>query len=152
MGRKEKTLLASLLLLSSPSLCSAQTDIHRCKVSITDFNIDDKIELGSFTAKVEPEKLSIRTFQFPKTRLFVTASVLYMQASPYIKGSPPVEMILTLVLSRKAYTGVEYEMKNKDVITNARANISLKSLENAEIETIYLGKPEPVIIELKCTK
>jgi len=75
-----------------------------------------------------------------------------MQASPYIKGSPPVEMILTLVLSRKAYTGVEYEMKNKDVITNARANISLKSLENAEIETIYLGKPEPVIIELECTK
>jgi len=148
----KKTLFASLLLLFSSSLCSAQSNVHRCEVSITDFNIDDKIKLGSLTANVEPEKLSIKAFRFPDTKLFVTASVLYMQASPYIKGSPPVEMILTLALSRKAYSAIEPEMKMADVITNARATVSLKAFEEAEIETIYLGKPEAVIVTLECRK
>jgi hypothetical protein len=144
--------LACLLLLIHSSLCFAQSSIHRCDVSITDFNIDDKIKLGSFTAQVKAENLVTRAFRFPDTKLFVTAGVLYMQESPYVEGSLPVEMVLTLVLSRKPYSGVEPEWKNKDVITNARAAILLKSFEQAKIETIYLGKPETVTITLECKK
>jgi hypothetical protein len=148
----KKALLAGMLMLSGSGLCFTQSNIHRCEASVTDFNIDDKINLGGFTANVDPEKLSIKAFRFPGTKLFVTASVLYVQASPYAKGSPPVEMILTLVLSRRPYSGAEYDMKNKGVITNARVSVPLRSFEGAEIETIYLGRPEPMIIKAECNK
>jgi hypothetical protein len=65
---------------------------------------------------------------------------------------PIREMILTLALGKKAYSAIESEMKNEDVITNARSIVSLKSFERAEIETIYLGKGQPIIVELECKK
>ena len=139
------------LLLLGSSITLAQSSTHRCEVSITDFNIDDKIKLGSFTSDAKKkEPLFTKSFQFPDTKLFVTASVLYID--PYAEETPPNEMILTLALSKKAYSAIEAEMKDTDVITNARARVPLKSFERAAIETIYLGKPEAVIIELECKK
>jgi len=82
----------------------------------------------------------------------VTVSVLYMQESPYKEGSPPVEMILTLVLGKKAYSNIENEMRNLEVLSIARAVVPLKSFEESKVETIYLAKRQPVIITLECSK
>ena len=75
-----------------------------------------------------------------------------MQASPYKAGSPPVEIILTLVLGKKAYSNIENQMRNLEVLSIARAVVPLKSFEESRVETIYLGKRQPVIITLKCSK
>ena len=149
----KKFYLALWILLLCSSLGYAQSLIHRCEVSITDLNIDDKIKLGSFTTQVKAETLVTKAFRFPDTDLFVTASVLYMQDSPFIAGTPVREMVLTLALSKKAYSAIESEMRNEDVITIARSIAPFrKSFERAEIETIYLGKKQPMIIELECKK
>jgi hypothetical protein len=146
----KKFCLALLMLLLGSTLAYAQGRMHRCEVSITDLNIDDKIKLGSFTTMVKAESLVTKAFRFPGTELFVTASVLYMQESPFLAGTPASEMIITLVLSKKAYSAIESEMKKEDVITNATSVVPLKSFERARIETIYLGKKQPMIIELEC--
>lgn len=148
----KKSARACLLLLLGSSLGFAQSSTHRCEVAIIDNNTDTMSKLGSFTTVVESEKLITKAFRFPGTELFVNTSVLYMQESPFIKGAPPSEMILTLLLGKKAYSEIETEMKNAEMITNAKAIVPLKSFQRAQVATIFLGQRQPVIITLECKK
>jgi hypothetical protein len=141
-----------LLLLLSSSVTFAQSHAHGCQVSITDFNTDDKTKLGSFTFDLKREKLIVKSYRFPDTELFVTASVFYKRASTYDAANLTDELILTLALGKKAYSVIESDMKNADMVTNARAIVPLKSFDEVEVETIYLGKPEAIIIALECKK
>jgi hypothetical protein len=129
----------------------AQTSIHRCEVSTVDFNKDAKTKLGSFSTIVKSESQLTKVFRFPDTDLFITTSVLYMPKSPYSEGAQPSEAILTVLIGRKGYSEIETEMKDSEVISNARAVVPLKSFEKAEVETIFLGRRQPVVA-LECTK
>jgi hypothetical protein len=144
--------LACLLLLLVSTLSLAKNDTHQCKVSLIDFNVDDGSTLGAFKTQIVSDKPITKAYRFPGTRLFVTTSVLYMQAFPYREASPPVEMILTLVLGKKPYSNIENEMRNLEVLSIARAVVPLKSFEVSKVETIYLGKRQPIIITLECNK
>jgi hypothetical protein len=140
------------LLLPGPTPASAGGGAHRCEVSVEDFNVDDIKKLGSFDTVVKSESLTTKAFRFPDTELFVSAGVLYMQDSPSDGKTPPSKMILTLALSKRAYSNIETEMKNAEVVTNARAIVPLKLFEGSEVETIFLGKSQPIIITLACKK
>ena len=148
----KKLSLSCLFILLVSTLSLAQSDSHQCRVSLVDFNTDDGSTLGTFTTRIVTDKPITNAYRFPSTRLFVTVSVLYMQESPYKEGSPPVEMILTLVLGKKAYSNIENEMRNLEVLSIARAVVPLKSFEESKVETIYLAKRQPVIITLECSK
>jgi hypothetical protein len=55
----------SLLRSSNPTL--AETNAHRCEVSVVDFNKDAKNKLGSFSTLIKSEKVVTKAFQFPDT-------------------------------------------------------------------------------------
>ena len=82
----------------------------------------------------------------------MTANLAYFDQSRILGGPPQGVMILTVVLAKKAYTSIESEMKGSEVITNAREGVPLKTFRSAELETIYLGRPQPVIIALRCKR
>jgi hypothetical protein len=142
-------LVCWLLLLTN--VASAEIKNHRCSVSIVDFNTDYGSELGKFVTVVESDKTTIKAFQLPGTKLFVTAGVLYLQKSPYTKSEPPYEIRMTLILAKKAYLDTVSEMDNSKVLTIAIATAPLKSFETATVETAFLGKKQPVYISLECT-
>ena len=144
--------LIYLILIGSSISSVAQTGVHQCEVSLVDFNTDTKNKLGSFEAPIKSENSLTKAFRFPNTDLFITTSVLYMSKSPYVEGSAPVEIILTVLIATKGYSEIETEMKASEVISNARAVVPLKSFERAEVETIFLGKRQPVIVALECRK
>jgi hypothetical protein len=56
------------------------------------------------------------------------------------------------VLGKKAYSSIEREMSDSDVVRIARAVVPLKSFDEAKVETIYLGRRQPVILTLECKK
>jgi len=142
--------LICLLLIFSAVQAFSQNKNHRCEISLTDFNTDVKTILGTFEATGKEPGFSSKALRFPGTDLFISASLLYLDQSTILKSPPSTEVVLTLALSKKAYTTIETEMKAEDVVSNARVVAPLKSFQIAELETIYLGRKQPVIIGLQC--
>jgi hypothetical protein len=142
--------LIALLLIFSSVKAFSQNNTINCEVSLTDFNTDVKTVLGTFEAIRNEQVFKTKAFRFPGTDLFISASLLHLRNSTILSSPPSTEVVLTLALSKKAYTSIETEMNSKDVVSNARMLVPLKSFQIAELETIYLGKKQPVIIGLRC--
>jgi len=140
--------LTGLLLAFGSTSALAQVG-HRCEVYVTNFNTDTRTDLGSFTTLLEVDKPVTKSFQFPETKLIVTASAQYGQSTD-AKGGLPSQIVLMIVLGKRAYPDTGEGLKSSDVKANARAVVPLKSFERARVETIFLEERQPIIIGLEC--
>lgn len=137
--------LAGVLLALAATSAFGQVAPHRCEVSVTNFNTDTRKTIGSFTTVVQQDKSVTKSFPFPGTKLVVTASTQYEQS---IEGE--AQMILMVILGKRAYPEIGEGLKGSDVKANARATVPLKSFERARVETIFLEERQPVIIGIEC--
>ncbi len=141
--------LVCLLLTFASTSAFAQVGRHRCEVYVSDFNSDTRTNLGEFTTVVQADKPVTKSFQFPGTKLVVTASVNYAQ-SIGAPGGQADQIVLVVVLGKKAYPEGGEGLTSSEVKANARAVVPLKSFERAIIETIFLERRQPIIIGLEC--
>ena len=137
--------LAGVLLAFAATAAFAQVASHRCEVSVTNFNTDTSKTIGSFTTVAQQDKSTTKSFPFPGTNLVVTASTQYEQS---IAGE--AQMVLMVILGKKAYPEIGEGLKGSDVKANARATFPLKSFERATVETFFLEQRQPVTIGLEC--
>lgn len=144
---------ACLFLLLCSALTMGQSVKNRCKLSLYDLNIDDIVDVGEFTIKTQDEP-AITSYKFLDTDLFINVWSHINKAIPGDMANQDDELVVMLVLGKKAYKRIDEleDVKAKDTVTNAIASVPLKSFDSFDLQTTYFGKPQVVMISLKCEK
>jgi len=118
-------------------------------------------DLGEFNtsfASKAPLSPLIKTFQIPKTNLFISVSVNYSAKPSNLKLFPLDEMFLGLILGKRPFKNGLDELSNnksarKDVLSIAMAEFPLKSFEKSgtgRIATVFIGKKKITSVILEC--
>lgn len=141
------------LLLGSALTMGQKSNSNHCKLSLYDLNIDDIVDIGEFDINAQ-DKITVKSYKFMDTNLFINVWYGINKAVPGDMANKDDELILMLMLGKKAYKSIEEldEIKAEDTITNAIARVPLKSFDKVELQTMYSGKPQAVFISLKCEK
>jgi hypothetical protein len=143
---RRKTFFACLILLLCAYGAFAQSKSHRCEVSVVDFGTDTGSDLGAFVTVVRDDEGITKSFPLLRTKLVVTATVLYTKEDSYSKSTEPDEIVLALAVSRKALRDAG------DALNNAVAIVPLKSFESAQVQMNVRGRSQFMVITMECKK
>jgi len=136
------------MILSSAAY--SQSNQYQCKLVMADLNRDDASTLGEFSVSSDKQGYVRKAFRLPKTDLHINSAVFLRGELGAKDDALPTKMYLILAIGRKEYSRIESEMSDGDVRTNAMTRANLSGTRNIEVSTTFLGRPEPVILTLKC--
>ena len=158
-----RAFLLCLLISFSVMVGFTQSIEHNCKVIVFEMNTDKMEYLGELNSSFDSEKtlnVLTRTFQIPKTKMFVSASVLYDIEPGNPKTNPPDQMFLTLILGKRRFKNGFDDLSNiasvkKDILRIAAATFPLESFEKGKTSNVmlfFLGKKQVINVTLECKK
>jgi hypothetical protein len=102
-------------------------------------------DLGSFDATVALDEQTTRVFRLPRTRLSVTATVLYESEDPYASKEIGRVVAALSVARKAAASGI-------DDLNNAVAEVPAGGFGSVRVSKNVLGKDGLLIVILECKK